>query len=419
MMVALGSQHHDYGAMDIEVRRTSKEEQARAIETCELAFGWNVRPDDMEAIQKTVEPERTFAAVEGDRFVGAGANYAFELTVPGGHIPAAGLTLVGVLPSHRRRGILSKLMREFLTDAHDRSEAVSVLWASESIIYQRYGYGLAARHMSIQAERAHMRFLDDSRSGETARLLTASEAVTELDPIYEKARSTRPGMFARSETWWREHRLRDPEQDREGASPLWVVIIDIEDEPSAYALYRIKGNWEDGVPRGTVQIAEAISTSSASAKALWRYLFGVDLIETVESHFMPVDSPLPLMVSDPRRIKVRISDCLWLRVVDVPAALRGRSYAAADRIGFEIRDDIFDDNAGIWTLDTTGSAEVSHDGTADLSMDVRDLGAAYLGGTTMTSLVEAGRATENTTGAATRFDAMFRSAQAPWCPEIF
>lgn len=407
--------------MAIEVRGIQADELRTAIGVCELAFSDEVHESDLEAWSQFFEWDRTFVATDGDTIVGTGGNYTFEMSVVGGAIPVAGLTMVGVLPTHRRRGVLRSLMESFLDDALRRGEPISALWASESSIYQRFGYGMASVHMQMEAERSRMAFLDDPGPEGNLRFLDADEASKVLPGIYDRAMEETPGFMSRSETWWKLHRLRDPEHARGGAGPMWRVVLELDDSPAAYALYRVKSDWREGIPRGKLQVLEAISTSVRSTRELWRFLFGVDLIETVEAPFMPVDHPLPMMLADPRRAKYRVIDNLWLRIADLPAALQGRDYSSDDTITFEVTDELLPDNAGVWTIDTSGDGVVVErsDDLPAVSMDIRDLGAAYLGAHTFTTLRRAGRVREATEGAVSALDAMFRSDRAPWCPEIF
>jgi predicted acetyltransferase len=408
--------------MDISVRPCRDEdEQKRALEVCETAFGFGVRPEDMERFLKVLPRERTFAAFEGETMVGAGGNFPFELSVPGGTLPTAGLTMVGVLPSHRRKGALTKIMRATLSDASQCGEPLSVLWASEAVIYQRFGYGLASRHARLLADRDRVTFLEDASPVGLVRLITLEEAAKLLPQVYDRVMAQVPGMYARSDEWWRSHRLADPEHDRDGGGPMWCGLLEIDGVAEGYALYRIHNDWRDGASQGRLSVHEALATSPLATKELWRFLFGIDLIEKVEAWFQPLDHPLPLLITEPRRLRWMVQDALWERIVDIKGALEGRSYAEADSIVIDVADGFLPENAGRWRIDTTGtnaSVERTED-AADLRLDTRDLAAVYLGGHTLAELLLALRGEELTEGAATRFDKMFRTNRAPCCPEIF
>jgi predicted acetyltransferase len=407
--------------MEITVRPCRGDEQKRALEVCETAFGFDVRPDDLERFLKNLPAERMFGAFEGETMVGAAGNYSFDLSVPGGRLPTAGLTMVGVLPSHRRKGVLTKLMRATLADAAERAEPLSILWASEGAIYQRFGYGLANRQARLLADRDRVQFLEDTEPVGRVRLITLDEAVKLLPQVYDRVMDQVPGMFARSEEWWRSHRLADPEHDRDGGGPMWCGLLEIDGVAEGYALYRVHSDWIEGSSYGRLSIREALATSPIATKELWRFLFGIDLIEKVEAWFQPVDHPLPLLVREPRRLRWLMQDGLWGRIVDVKAALEARSYAESDSLVIEIVDAFIPANQGRWRLDTTGTTvtvERTED-TADVRMDTRDLAAMYLGAFRLSELQLAMRGEEPTQGAVARFDRMFRTDRAPCCPEIF
>lgn len=409
------------GGMEIQTRKIVEGELEDAMRTCEVAFGADIPDAEMASAKQVVEAERTFVATEGDVFVGAGSNYTFELSVPGGKVPAAGLTFVGVMPSHRRRGVLTGLMRHFLADPLEHGEPVSILWASESAIYQRYGYGQASGHMQIEIERALVGFPQEPPSVCRVRLIDVDEAVRVLPTVYDAVFAQRPGMNSRTEAWWRHHRLRDHESHRDGGGPMWRAVLERDGRAVGYALYRAHLEWPHGVPRGKLDVIEAMAIDPDATRETWRFILGVDLIETVRAHFMPVDLPLPMMVADPRRVLRRVSDNLWLRIVDVPKALAARGYRTADRITFEVEDHSLEANSGTWLVDTLGD-DVSVSAVDDrpqLRFGMRDLGAIYLGGTSLHSLAQAGRVEELEPGALERADAMFMSSVAPWCPEIF
>ena len=230
-------------------------------------------------------------------------------------------------------------------------------------------------------------------------------------------------MFRRDETWWKEHTLYDHKDVREGMSPLYRAVWTHEGEPRAYATYRVKPDWDDdvGAPTGYVLIQELQATSPLALREMWRYVFGIDLVARIKAYGQPLDDPLFFMLAEPRRLQTQIEDGLWLRVVDVRDALEGRSYAADGRVGFALRDEFCPWNEGRYTLEVkSGEGRLTEAaGEIDLELSARDLGAVYLGGTPMTSLVGAGRVTENTPGAARKVDLMFYSEVTPRCPEIF
>lgn len=410
--------------MTIEVRFLKKGELPRLRQVLSTAFGGgDPEPEWDITWEKVFEHDRLMVATETDEIVGAAGSFSFTMTVPGAEIPAAGLTIVGVLPTHRRKGILNDLMRFQLDDARDKGEPASILWASEEVIYQRFGYGLASEHQRIEIDRGHGAFRNDPGPSGRLRLLTEEEALKIFPDVYERVRRVTPGMLARHSDWWRYHRLYDPKSDRDGASPYYRVVWEKDGQTEAYALYRVKEGWDyaTGLPQGQVWLLEAVSTSAEAHRELWRYLFGIDLVKTVIGYSIAVDDPLRHMILEPRHLRARLSDGLWLRVVEVRSALESRLYSADDTLTFELTDSFCEWNQGRWTLTATeGKAQVTQGGRdVDLSLDAGDLGAAYLGGISFNQLARAGRVAELTPDAVPRADAMFRSDRAPWHPENF
>lgn len=410
--------------MTIDVRFFREGELPRFREVLSAAFGGgDIEPDYDIMWEKVFEHDRLIVATENDEIVGGAGSFSFTMTVPGAEIPAAGLTVVGVLPTHRRKGILNRMMRFQLDDARKHEESVSILWASEEIIYQRFGYGMASEQLSIEMDRGHGVFRNDPGPTGRLRLVDEEEALKILPDVYETVRRQTPGMLVRSADWWKYHRLYDPKSAREGASPLYRLVWENEGQAEAYALYRVKEKWDNatGLPKAEVMVLETMSTSPTAHREMWRYLFSLDLSGKLDAYFVPTDDPIQQMVLKPRHLRLRKNDGIWLRVVDVKAALEGRIYGRDDSLTFDLADGFIEDNAGRWTLSVAGGkGEVARaKGEADLALDAGDLGAAYLGGTTFNQLLRSGRLEELVPGAVARADAMFHSNRAPWNPEIF
>jgi predicted acetyltransferase len=233
--------------------------------------------------------------------------------------------------------------------------------------------------------------------------------------VYDAVRPYVPGFTARSSEWWTTFRLADPEEWRRGASPKYCAVVELDGAPAAYALYRIKQDWQHGFSQSEVRLVETLATSPAAERELWRFVFGIDLIARVKGRVDP-SSPLFLMVVDPRSLQFRVTEGLWLRLVDVGVALSERSYASDDELVFEVRDDFCPWNAGRWRA---GSRAGRTDDDADLELDVADLASAYLGGFSFTRLAAAERVRELKDGAIARADELFRTARTPYCPEDF
>ena len=401
--------------MTIEIRNPAAEDWRAAMSATMVTFADEPREDDFERFQKTLVRERFWAAYDDGIPVGTAADFPFRLTVPGGELAAGGVTWVGVLPSHRRRGILRELMRRELEDLHERGEPLAVLWASEASIYGRFGYGMAAPHYEMDADSTRFSLRDDPGPQGRVRMLPLEDAVEPCMHVYERLRAEIPGFTARARAWWQEYRLADPEQWRHGASPKYVAVVEQNGEPAAYAIYRIKSEWADGFPKGVVRVVEALAATLPAERELWRFLFGIDLTVRVKSRLDPA-SPLPLMVLDARSLHAHLMDGLWLRLVDVGGALAGRSYSNDDEVVIDVRDEFCPWNAGRWRV---GRDAGRTDVDAELEVDVADLASAYLGAFSFTRLAAAERVRELREGALARADALFRTTRPPYCPADF
>ena len=378
------------------------------------------------------EFDRSIAAFDGDTIVGTTAAYSFQLTVPGGTAGTAGVTFVSVRPSHRRRGILSAMMRHQLADITARGEPVAALYASESGIYGRYGYGCASMELRLTIRRGEGT-LSPALTGGTGtggagawlRAGPPEELRTELAKVYDSVVPHRPGMLARDERWWQAI-LADPESGRRGRGPQKCLLVGDESGPRGYALYRTKPDWDDDdLPSGRLLVRELVAADTAATAALWTDLLSRDLIGEVVARKRPVDDPLLDMLADRRRARAYLTDGLWVRLTDVGAALRRRRYSCAADVVIEVTDELLPANAGRWRLQCPGPGDggtASCERTraaADITLPVAALGAGYLGGTRLGALAAAGLVTERTPGALARLSAAMYADPAPWCPSGF
>ena len=380
-------------------------------------FGAEADAETAERFARLLPVERMHAILDGERIVGGGGAFPFTLTVPGGEVGCAGVTIVGVLPSHRRRGALTKLMRAQLDDIRERGEPVALLWASEESIYGRFGYGLAALGGQLSLARTHAQLHGGDEGPGTVRLLTGEEALERLPQVYERVRRETPGMYARSRDWWETRQIADPPERRGGAGVKTFALLELDGSDAGYAIYRLRTGWEAGSSVGSVEVVEALADSPAATRELWRFLLGMDWMASVKAWHLPVDHPLWHLLVYPRRMELRVYDTLWARLVDVGVALSARSYAADGRVTFELRDEFCPWNAGVWTLE--GGEARQGGGAPELRLDVQALGSVYLGGFTFTELAAALRVEEVSAGALARADALFATPSKPWCPEIF
>ena len=405
--------------MAIEIRNPRDDERAGLFAVLDRAFGGEASPAEVEgalaAARKTMPLDRIFGAYEEGRAVGLSAAWPFALTIPGGELACGGVTWVGVVPTHRRRGLARELMRRQLDDQHERGEPLAALWASESGIYGRYGYGMAALVDTIDADRASFAFRDDNGAEGRVRIVDRDEALELMPPVYHRVRAGRAGMLSRSADWWAEQRLATY-WDTGDAGTRFHAILELEGAPEGYAIYRIKVKWEDSIPDNTVSVGEALATSPRAAREIWRFLFSIDLTTRVSCRTLDPAAPLFLGVGDPRRLRPGYGDGLWLRLVDVDAALRARSWNGADALVAEVRDGFCPWNEGRHRV---GAGAGRADGEPDLVLDVADLASLYLGGIDAGRLHAAGRIEERTPGAVERAAALFRTPLPPFCPEVF
>jgi predicted acetyltransferase len=358
------------------------------------------------------------AAFDDGAIVGGAGAFSFRMTAPGGaSVPTAGVTIVAVLPTHRRRGILRSMMRAQLDDVHARGEPLAALFASEETIYGRYGYGLASLNVKFDVDKAHSAFRPGVETAGRVRLVDAATAAAQLPAIYDAVRRATPGMLERPASWWEHRLLADPEEFRFGGSPKHFAVLEFDGEPRAYAIYRLHVSFGDLGPETTLRTIEVIAPDPLATASIWRYLLDVDWTMIVSARLQPVDHPLLLLLARPNFARPVLSDGLWVRLVDLEAALSARTYADDRPVVFEVLDEFCPWNAGRWKLE---GGEVSRtDDEPGISLDAADLGSAYLGGFTFRDLLRAGRIEELHEGAVYGADVIFRGEAAPWCPEIF
>ncbi|OXS33083.1 GNAT family N-acetyltransferase [Streptomyces sp. XY006] len=389
--------------------------------------------EERELWNALTEYDRSLGAWVGDECVGTAGAFSFRLTVPGGaSVPAAGVTMVSVAATHRRRGVLTSMMRRQLDDVRAWGEPLAVLTASEPAIYGRFGYGNATFHLNTEIDTSRVRLsvppgTDDVR----LRYAAPADVLDACEAVYARLVPTRPGMLARRPGWERLGVL-DPESERGGASPLLCVVAERDGETVGYARYRIKPEWETAGPNGTVIVESLAALDPAADAALWRFLFDVDLTSKVVARGRPVDDAWQYLVSDIRRCLPRLRDSLYVRPVEVGAALEARTYQTPVDVVFEVEDAFCPWNAGRWRLsgDQKGASCERTADAADVVLSVRELGAAYLGGVSLASLGAAGRVREVRRGALAEASLGFGggggvggvgggAGLAPWLPHGF
>jgi predicted acetyltransferase len=398
----------------VEVRQCAPDEVRGALDPIWHYFGGHARAEDIERFAPILPPERVLGAFEGEAIVGGGGAYLFQTTVPGGTaVPTAGVMAVGVLPTHRRLGVLTKLMRRQLADAHERGEPLALLYASEGQIYSRFGYGLASIAGNIELPKEHAGLWDDEPIGQ-ARLIESEEETLELLPtIYDHIQAETVGMFTRTGDWWRARRL----YQRPGSGGQQMrVAINVDGGLEAYALYRLNFAARHMVTETTLEISEALGTTPRALAAIWRYLLGIDWVARIDAFWLPLDHPLFLWLREPRRMRFSAIEGLWVRLVDVSAALAARNLGEP-AIVLEVHDEFCPWNQARWRIGE-GAVDRTTAG-ADLSLGVSELGSVYLGGFTFDQLRRAERLEELKPDGVARADELFRTARQPWCPELF
>jgi predicted acetyltransferase len=405
--------------MDIEVRAIAESELPDYGRSLGRAFNEDFTSEDWEVERTVMEFDRTLAAFDGTDMVGTTGAFPLVLTIPGGSLPMAGVTQVSVLPTHRRRGVLTQMMRTQLDDVRDRGELVAGLWASESSIYGRFGYGIATLCAAVEIERSRTAFAHSRQPSGRVWLAEKDAALEHLPQVYDRATAEWPGTLARPANWWRRI-TADLEHWRDGATRLYYALHDSGEGVDGYVLYRVKQDWGSGFGSGVVKVREVMATSLAAYADLWQYCFGIDLIAKIEAWPRPLDDPLQYLLAEPRRLNMRVADAMWVRLVDVPAALAARRYAAPGAIVLDVRDAFCPWNEGRYELDagTDGATCRPTTRDADLTLDAADLGGTYLGGVRFGALARGGRV-EGDAAALTLADAMFGWDRPPFCPNVF
>ncbi|GAA4908750.1 GNAT family N-acetyltransferase [Streptomonospora salina] len=377
----------------------------------------------LDQVRETLERDRSLAVFDGGRPVGCTSAYSFTMTLPGGPRPVAGITGVGVWPTHRRRGVLSAMLRRQLADVRDRGEDVAALFASEGGIYGRFGFGPAAGavHLDLPTREVALRTDAPRDPALRLRLTGAEEARGALAEVHRAAAARRVGEFQRDTAWWNKV-LRDDPAERDGRGPLRCAVAEDDAGPLGYILYRTRQRWNEyGAAAGCLEVQEHYATAPAAAALLWEHVLTRDLVLRVTHDMLPLDDPLLHLLDDSYRTRLHHNANLWVRLVNVPGALERRSYAAPVDTVIEVRDRHCPWNAGRWRLsaDTDAARCTPAEDAPDISLDVSHLGAAFLGDTPLSGYLESGMVGEATAGAVQRLDTALGRSDRPHCADIF
>ena len=403
-----------------DVRGVTADEIVPWVRQIGVGFHVEIASGYPEYVLGTFDLERTLGAFEGDRVVGTLRSFATMLTVPGPRVlRASALTNVSVAPTHRRRGALREMITHDLRASSDRGEPVSILIAAEYPIYGRFGYGPAVETASYAVD---ARAADFRRPAQGSLELSDGATLRRVGPaLYDQFRVTQPGSIERPPHWWDRVTQQVVVPGAEPSKDRVVLYRSSDGELEGFTTYVPKPDWDGMRPQGMLQLQELLSITPAAHHALWSYLCGVDLLTGIEAPLRPTDEVLPLLLRDGRAVKLTArADFVWVRILDVPAALAGRTYAVPGRLVLEVQDPL-GFAQGRFALEGGPDDAVCAPSTepADVTLPVDALGSLYLGGVAARTLELAERLREHHAGAIARLDAMFLTPRAPWCTTWF
>ncbi|WP_416980844.1 GNAT family N-acetyltransferase [Streptomyces sp. T028] len=387
------------------------------------AFGGVAESAEERGLWRRITPcERSIGAWDGEELVGTAGAFDFRLTVPGGaSVPTAGVTMVSVSATHRRRGLLTSMMRRQLDDLRAWGGPLAALTASEPMIYGRFGYAAATFGLHAEIDTSRVRLsVPAGTDGVRLRYVDPRAALDTCEEVYAGTVAGRPGLLARR-PGWEGLGLVDAEAEQDGASPVHCVLAEREGRVTGFARYRVRPQYTDTGHNGQVLLQDLAGLDPVSEAALWRFLFGIDLTTSLKVRGRPLDEAWQYQVSDVRRCELKVRDQLYVRLVDVGAALQARTYQAPVDVVLEVEDAFCPWNSGRWRLsgDPKGAVCERTADPADLALSVRELGAAYLGGVSLAALGAGGRVRELREGALASAAVGFGSPVAPWLPHGF
>ena len=405
---------------ELSVRRCTDADWPLILRVDSSVFGFDFDEEADEPERAVLELGRSLLAHVGDEAVGHCTAYSLALSVPGGEVAAGGVTWVSVLASHRRRGVLTSMMAQLTRDMYERGEPVAALFASEPMIYGRFGYGPASSDLTLTIPTARAAVVGREDGTLRVRLTDLARGRASVEQVYAAMRGRRAGMPSRNDLWWARC-MNDAKPRRNGGSARQCAIVEGPDGPRGYAVYTVVEKWTDGSSESMVRVHEQACLDAPAAVALWRLLLSLDLVATISCQAVAVDDPLLSLLADVRRTKPQLMDAVYVRLLDLPRALAARSYDVAYDGVVEVIDETAPWNAGRWrlALHPDGAECVRTDAEPDLVLDVRELGAAYLGGTSLHTRALAGHVVERTPGAAAAAARAFRHDPAPFCPYVF
>ncbi|MGW3326177.1 GNAT family N-acetyltransferase [Streptomyces virginiae] len=414
--------------MSADVRPIAESELPDWVRTVHTGFltASRVTEADIALRAKYTDFSRTRGAFDPDsgRCVATMRSFPQELTVPGGAaVRATAVSNVGVLPTHRRQGLLTRMMAAEFAAAQARGDALMTLVAAEYPIYGRYGFGPATSLVEWEIDVARTgldRRLSAPVDGGRIELVDVEELRRVGPELHERLRARTTGAVNRDERWWSTATGLEEWSYRPFQDKFYAVYRTAEGEVAGLVVYSADDHWTDAkVPQSTVQVRDLLAVSPQAERALWQFLCSIDWVLKVRTGYRAPDGLVPDLLPDPRSARVvSAADFLWVRVLDVVRALGARTYEVPGVLVLEVTDGT-GPAAGRYRLDAgTGVCERT-EAAADLRLDVAVLGSLYLGDASAVRLAALGRVTEERPGAVALADAMFRTARRPWCPDIF
>lgn len=407
--------------MTLEFRSVEAEELSEFLNVDAGAFGIAFPSRAVDEVRSGLELDRSYAAFDGGRMVASSSTFTLQMALPGGElVPVGGLSWVGVLPTHRRRGVLRRLVEWHQRDCIERGEVASALGASEATIYGRFGYGIASFKAAYEVDRVRASFRMPVEEAGTFELLDRDEALELLPRVHERVHPTIPGEVSRSSGIWSVY-LADLDWEVQDDKPWFYVLHrDADGEPDGYALYRFaEHRWDDDLADHRLEVQEIQGVHPGVRTAVWRYLLDLDLVGSLRYTHAPVDEPIRWALEDPRRLRTTsVSDELWLRPLDVPALLAERRYDRHGGLVLEVVDDLA---GGRFHLEVTPDGVACEPTSEDpgVTLGPSELGSVVLGGVSLADLHHAGRVDEHRAGAVDAADALFRTRKQPFTATPF
>jgi predicted acetyltransferase len=404
--------------MAVEIRAIRPDEFEEMRRTMGHVFGFDP-PDGDGRFLRLLPLDRTRCGFDGGKMISTSGAFSLEMTVPGAQVSCGGTTAVAVSPTHRRQGVLREMMRAHLADVKEHGEPIAALWASDSAIYGRFGYGCASICYEVQVEPRHATSNRLAPEPERSSLIARAEALEIVPPLYDRLRMVIPGFFARTPEWWEDRSFRGSGTSGGGSTALRYAIVEGNEGISGFASYRTKPNWDEGHGSGKVIVHDLFADTPEAWAGIWSLVTNQDLVVRAEAGLRPPWDPIFDLLAGTRRARAFRYDALWVRLMDVTGALTARSYSAPLDVVLGVEDPLGDVTGSYRLRAAADGAEcaLTTDEPAVL-IDLEDLSAAYMGRPRFRQWARAGRLS-GADDALTTLDAAFTWDPQPWCPEIF